>query len=191
MDNNLKLHLSKSDSKGRKGYMETADDILLESLKAFYANPRHAAQLKDMLINPENPVSLRSIDWLITNYSKKKNISYVLSGDTRVFNIFTDYKSQLKSFSKRMFDCFKRRNRIEFVLQDGTTVETTIAQLNLFRWAIRYGVLDYCKEHLRDIEIDMNRSMKPKSKNGKRTQLSKAATQTCTTTPLRVRMTFD
>lgn len=172
--------------------METADEILLESLKNFYAVPNHAAQLKDILQNPENRVSLRSLDWLITNYSKKKNISYMLPDDARVFNIFMDYKSQLKSFSKRMFDCFKRRNRIEFPLPDGSVIETTIAQLNLFRWAIRYGVFDYCKTHLHDIEADMIRSMKPRSTTaGKRTQLSKAATQTCTTTPLRVRVTFD
>lgn len=171
--------------------METADDILLESLKNFYNIPKHVAQLKDILHNPDNPVSLRSLDWLITNYSKKKNISYMLPDDARVFNIFTDYKSQLKSFSKRMFDCFKRRNRIEFPLPDGDAIETTIAQLNLFRWAIRYGVFEYCKAHLHDIENDMNRSMKPRSATGKRTQLSKAATQTCTTTPLRVRVTFD
>ena len=171
--------------------METADDILLESLRTFYSVEKHAMQLKDVLHNPENKLSLRAIDWLITNYSKKRNISYMLPGDVRVFNIFTDYKSQLKSFSKRMFDCFKRRNRIEFSLVDGTVLETTIAQLNLFRWAIRYGVLEYCMEHVRDIEIDMNRSMKPKVKGGKRMAFSKAATRTCTTTPLRVRVTFD
>lgn len=171
--------------------MESADEILLESLKNFYAVPKHAAELKDILNNPDNPVSLRSLDWLITNYSKKKNISYALPGDARVFNIFMDYKSQLKSFSKRMFDCFKRRNRIDFPLPDCSTIETTVAQLNMFRWAIRYGVFEYCKEHLHEIENDMNRSMRPRTVSGKRTQLSKAATQTCTTTPLRVRVTFD
>jgi hypothetical protein len=171
--------------------MESADQVLLDSLRNFYSVQKHADQLKDVLCNPENPISLRSLDWLITNYSKKRNISYMLSGDARVFNIFTDYKSQLKSFSKRMFDCFKRRNRISFELPDGTVIESTIAQLNMFRWAIRHQVLQYCREHLREIEIDMNRSMKPKEKNAKRCQLSKAATQTCTTTPLRVRVTFD
>lgn len=171
--------------------MESADQVLLESLRSFYSVPKHAEMLKDVLDNPENPISLRSLDWLITNYSKKRNISYALQGDARVFNIFTDYKSQLKSFSKRMFDCFKRRNRISFDFPDGTAIESTIAQLNLFRWAIRYQVLEYCRDHLREIEMDMNRSLKPKEKSGKRCPLSKAATQTCTTTPLRVRVTFD
>jgi len=77
--------------------MESPDDVLLDSLKNFYSNPKNAAQLKDVLHNPDNTISLRSLDWLITNYSKKKNISYMLPGDVRVFNIFTDYKSQLKS----------------------------------------------------------------------------------------------
>lgn len=172
--------------------METPDDILLGSLRGFYSLPENAEQLKSILCNPENHVSLRALDWLITNYAKKKNISYMLPGDIRVFNIFTDYKGQLKSFSKRMFDCFKRRNRITFTLDDGTSLETTIAQLNLFRWAIRYGVLDYCRDNLKDIEMDMNRSMKPKQHaTGKRTQFTKAATRTCTTTPLRVRVRFD
>lgn len=171
--------------------MESADQVLLDSLRNFYSVQKHADQLKNVLDNPENPISLRSLDWLITNYSKKRNISYMLPGDARVFNIFTDYKSQLKSFSKRMFDCFKRRDRLSFELPDGTSLETTIAQLNMFRWAIRYHVLEYCREHLKEIEMDMNRSVKPKEKNGKRCQLSQAATQTCTKTPLRVRVTFD
>ena len=172
--------------------MESADQVLLCSLKNFYSIQKHADQLKEVLDNPDNPISLRSLDWLITNYSKKKNISYMLSGDVRVFNIFTDYKSQLKSFSKRMFDCFKRRDRIAFELEDGTVLESTIAQLNMFRWAIRYQVLEYCRDHLREIEMDMNRGTKTKEKNnGKRSQLSQAATQTCTKTPLRVRVTFD
>jgi hypothetical protein len=171
--------------------MESADQVLLDSLKNFYSVQKHADQLREVLGNPDNPISLRSLDWLITNYSKKKNISYMLPGDVRVFNIFTDYKSQLKSFSKRMFDCFKRRDRISFELADGTVLESTIAQLNMFRWAIRYQVLEYCRDHLREIEMDMNRGTKPKEKNGKRSQLSQAATQTCTKTPLRVRVTFD
>jgi len=170
--------------------METADDVLLESLRHFYDSPKHSAAVHAILHKPGEKVSLRILDWLLTNYSKKHNVSYILPAEDRMFNMYIDYKSQLRSYSKRRFDVFKRRNRIHFPLADGTMLESTVAQLNLFRWALRNGVMDYCVEHLKDIERDMNKSMERKTV-GKRKQLSRAAIQTCTKTPIRVRVSFD
>jgi ribosomal protein L15 len=35
-------------------------------------------------------------------------------------------------------------------------VQTTIGQLNFFKWAIDNGVIDYVEQHHTDIEADMN-----------------------------------
>ena len=47
------------------------------------------------------------------------------------------------------------------------TVITTIGQLNFFRWAIQYNIIEYAKQNLKKIENDMNNSiqMRKGSKN--------------------------
>jgi hypothetical protein len=116
-------------------------------------------------------ISLRLLNWLVTNYSKKHNIRYTLENN-QSFNIFLEYKNQLKSFSKKFFDPFRRRNRVFYTnthdiiflqskldhdlykkRKDG--IITTLAQLNAFRWFLKYKVLDYALQHLTEIEKDM------------------------------------
>ena len=44
---------------------------------------------------------------------------------------------------------------------------TTVGQLNFFRWAIEYHVLDYINDNLDIIEADMNNSLKIEVSGGK------------------------
>ena len=66
------------------------------------------------IIYQNTPLSLRLLDWLVTNYSKKYNIIYPLnnSNETVYFNIYLDYKNQLKAYSKKFFDPFCRQKRL-------------------------------------------------------------------------------
>ena len=118
----------------------TGSNLLLSSLKEYYENESNFNQLSIVLNN--NKISLRVIDWFVTNYSKKFNIQYELyrknNGDItlcenddmyyKTLNVFTSYKSQLKSYSKRYFDPFCRRNRIEYSNNHGL-IQKTIGQL--------------------------------------------------------------
>jgi hypothetical protein len=61
-------------------------------------------------------VSLRSIDWFVTNYSKKNNI--VIKNNGQYINVFQDYKNQLKGYSKKYFDPFRRNDRIMFKIEN-------------------------------------------------------------------------
>ena len=65
------------------------------------------------------------------------------------------------------------------------SINTTVGQLNFFRWVIENSVLDFGEENLIDIETDMNKSIKHlyrrKSKDKvrrKRKELSISATKT-------------
>ena len=52
---------------------------------------------------------------------------------SKQFNVFRSYKAQLKSFSKRNFDPFCRRNRIYYTVHSDNLdikINTTIGQLN-------------------------------------------------------------
>ena len=52
-------------------------ELLLVSLNNFYQNEANKQKLLDIL-NGENRISLRIIDWFVTNFSKKNNIHYSL-----------------------------------------------------------------------------------------------------------------
>ena len=121
--------------------------------------------MKDFLSLVEKgaTVSLRVIDWFVTNYSKEYDICYMTKssdGHSRMFHVHESYKAQLKAYSKRQFDPFCRRQRILFhyELKDKNNkaelhkVRTTVGQLNFFRWAIDNKVIEYIKEHIEHIE---------------------------------------
>jgi hypothetical protein len=176
---------------------ESKHDVLLDSLRKFYAEPGHLRLLSDVL-NNEAGISLRILDWLVTNYSKKKNIVYFVDGTDgypAAFNMFLEYKSQLKAYSKRFFDPFCRRERLGFVDSEGRDFQTTLGQLNFFRWAITNGVVDFGAQHAADIEADMMQSIKhrygdPAAPKPRRKELSKAAIKSCTKTVLHVTVRF-
>lgn len=192
--------------------VESKHDVLLESLRKFYEqHPAHHASLAQLLRN-EAGVSLRIIDWLVTNYAKKTNITYSLvdleTGLDVPFNVFLQYKAQLKSFSKKFFDPFARRERIEFPDGRGGLLHTTAGQLNFFRWAIVNRVFEYGREHAAEIEDDMMASIRHRAAPAgetaaataadspdaaakpRRKELSRAAVKTCTRTRVRVVFRF-
>ena len=107
-------------------------------------------------------ISLRLIDWFVTNYSKKKNIiiSKEKNGNITHFNVYLSYRAQLKAYSKQLFDPFRRRDRITFRYDQHNSIDTTIGQLNMFRWIIQNDILDYIQKNINDIEKDMLQTQK-------------------------------
>lgn len=57
------------------------------------------------------------------------------------FNVFLNYKSQLRAYSKKLFDPFCRHERTVFKVDDDE-LETTVGQANFFRWAIQNNVIE-------------------------------------------------
>jgi hypothetical protein len=159
---------------------------LINFLIAFYKN---RLELFSDIINQKTPLSLRLLDWLVTNYSKKYNITYPLkyNSETIYFNIYIDYKNQLKAYSKKFFDPFCRQKRLvidsnTFKWRTYTTEEdiakkdivTTVGQLNFFRWFIENKVMDYALCNVELIDSDMMATVTSK-KRGKRSVLSPSA----------------
>ena len=135
-------------------------ELLLNSLTGFYKENPYIKDIIIPVINGDTDISLRLLDWFITNYSKTNNTVYLLKKDR--FVVYTDYKAQLKSFQKKNFDPFQRGNRIYFNYEDEKYIETTVGQLNFFRWAIQNNIIDYVKMMKKDIENDMNKYSKNK-----------------------------
>ena len=154
------------------------NDLLYVSIEKYYKDYDKSKYLLKYL--KYEKISLRIIDWFVTNYSKKYDTIYDINivddnitlddgKYSKQFNVFRSYKSQLKSFSKRNFDPFCRRNRIDYMVKDINNVDikinTTIGQLNFFRWAIDHLVIEYILKYYDIIEDDMNTSIKNIRKN--------------------------
>jgi hypothetical protein len=141
--------------------LNTQNDLLMKNLMDFYNN--HATLNKMMsIINGETKISLRIVDWFVTNFAKKYYTVYDLYTqrgtvqDKIRFKVYNDYKLKLKAYSKRKFDPFCRWERISIPYDDEKYIETTIGQLNFFKWAIENNIIEYIEQNYDDIERDMN-----------------------------------
>jgi hypothetical protein len=167
--------------------IQTKDQWVLHRLDNFYSNDDNFNRVKDILDGKTN-ASLRLIDWLVTNYAKKHNISYLTKSGKHVI-MYLAYKSHLKAYSKKMFDPFCRWKRIQFKGMD-----TTVGQLNFFEWAIQDEVLDYLFQNIEDIQKDMDEcstQIVPKEgERRKRHELSRSATKSICRHDVKVSVSF-
>jgi len=190
------------------------NNVLLTALQMYYADNKNSSKLLEILKEENNKISLRIIDWFVTNYSKKNNIYYSIfetptkkktfvcenNKIVKQFNTYHAYKSQLKSFSKKKFDPFCRRDRITFDC-NGTSIETTVGQLNFFKWAIDNLIIDYIKNNYVEIEDDMNicynsvkvqkKEKKEKNERKRRQELSKSASRGLNSNNMKVVLDFN
>lgn len=165
------------------------NDLLMEKITKFYNIDENKNTLINILNNKYN-VSLRIIDWFVTNYCKKYNI-YWLQNDVR-FVVYVNYKLQLKAYSKKLFDPFCRRERICFYYNDNQYLITTVGQLNFFKWMIENNIIDYIKKNYEIIEQDMHLAIKNECiKNNKRRELSKSATKTINKNSTKIILKFE
>ena len=122
-------------------------NILLDSINKFYEIPEHAECLENILVEKRGNVSLRNLEWFITNYSKEKQLSYTTS-DGKSFSVHCAYKSSLDGYSKKLFDAFCRTEKFMYSIPGKSNeVMTTVAQLNFIRWCIKNGVIHYIQEN--------------------------------------------
>lgn len=159
-----------------------SSDLLLNSLTQFYdKHPSYRKMLANM-IEGKHVISLRVVDWFITHYAKYKNIVYwnddaedtyienvtTMKPSLRKFHLYLDYRAQLKSYTKLYFDPFRRHDRISFIIEKKplTVIETTIGQLNFFRWIFQNHILDYLLKHQAEIEKSMNQFQNKKKSGG-------------------------
>lgn len=160
--------------------MENRSQKILSSLLSYYKDSKLNLMQSIVQAQPQsNKVSLRLVDWLVTNYSKSHNIVYYVN--KRPFNIHQSYKNMLRAYSKRFFDPFRRHDRVYLTTESGSVIETTVAQLTFFKWAIDNEVLRYAFDNREAIKQDMDNNTKHRSAisldkpKSKRKELSKSS----------------
>ena len=171
--------------------IQSKEQWVLHRLETFYSQNDNLKRVQDIL-NGTSKISLRLIDWMVTNYAKKHNISYLTTTSRHVI-VYLAYKSHLKAYSKKMFDPFCRWKRIKFMEMD-----TTVGQLNFFEWAIQDEVLKYIEDNYDEIHDDMescSTTLQPKTAEEgarrKRHELSRSATKSIRRHDVRVVVQFN
>lgn len=162
--------------------IKSPEHWVLHRLSKFYENPDNIRKISEV-INGESQISLRIIDWFVTNYAKKHNCSFMNSKNKYII-VYLSYKSHLKAYSKKMFDPFCRSKRIQF-----KGLDTTVGQLNFFEWIISDEILSYLEENRDIVHNDMESRIhdtKPK-----RSELSISATNTVTKHEFPVKVSFS
>lgn len=168
-----------------KATFTTQNDLLLNNLMNFYKKDNNMDKMLK-IITGESKISLRIVDWFATNYAKKYFTLYSLDESNR-FKVYVDYKLKLKAYSKKRFDPFCRWDRISIPYKGETCIETTIGQLNFFKWALENKVIQYIEDNYEIIEKDMNARNSTSKRKGniydnsktrkKREELSVSATK--------------
>lgn len=126
------------------------------SLCRFYGDPYNADVLEKVVtgtspITGKCPVSLRLVEWYV-NYDKVAS---------------KDYHAQLKAYTRRLFDPFRRQARI---VVEGRGFDTTIGQMNFFKWLIEEGHW----ERILANHVELNAIMLEQSKDKRDASPSKA-----------------
>lgn len=115
------------------------------------------------LLGQTNAVSLRLLDYLVTNYGREKPVYLKQNGN--IESVYHMYKRNLQMWKRRNFDPFRRSQRcvdgqvtryiVEFT-SNGTLYTTTVGQLNFILFAVESGVLSYAQSNRGVVEKAMN-----------------------------------
>lgn len=132
------------------------DDKLFSKIKDYYTNNPDAYEQAVSIIQSTSKVSLRLVYWFITKHAKGNKTIFTLN--TPLHKLHADYKKWLKIHKNVNFDPFSRVNKVKktvkFTFMDIT--QTTLGQLNFFRWATTYNVIQYIIDNHDDLCISMN-----------------------------------
>lgn len=161
------------------------------------------------LARQDDRLSLRALDWLVTNYAKKKNIVLASAVGQPPLNIYREYRSMLTFWRRKYFDPFRRHQRIYFLWKEPgsastvqpTLEETTVGQLNFLHWAETSGIIQYARKNVQEIEADMAtcmslvKALKKEDKKHhiqrKRRELSKAPKRKCYIYPMQTQVNLE
>jgi hypothetical protein len=153
------------------------EESMIGKLLEFFKTEANFDILYELLKNEKsrkNKMSLRLINWFVTNYAKHYTIRYknntnICDGITTLASLFIpsqtnflvwiEYEKELASEGKEYFDAFRRGANIgkliELEFSSEKKLQTTIAQLNFFRWAIRNNIITYIAQNVNVIYKDM------------------------------------
>jgi hypothetical protein len=91
--------------------VDTRFSLIMKSLTEFYKDPQYIIIIRD-IVDQKSVISLRVLDWFVVNYAKKHKV--IINTGSRIFDVYQEYKLQLRAYSKGFLDIFNRKNKIQF-----------------------------------------------------------------------------
>jgi hypothetical protein len=111
------------------------------------------------IINNEDIISLRLLNWFAMKHSATMQpLEVVGAGGIELFDVKISYRARLNTHSKKYFDPFRRGKRFDYRYDKNDNekvVETTLCQLNFFRWLFLHNLMDYVEEHFEHLKHKM------------------------------------
>jgi hypothetical protein len=189
----MEAHLTKKDYEENKKNiinMYTAKELLYydDMNKYFKSLPVEYIEKMIEIIDTNSKISLRILDWFVTKYSNECKTTYKLDNndDGIGFTVHIGYKSQLRTYKKKYFDPFRRFKKFKYFYKVGNKYkcfETTIGQLNFFKWCFEKRVIEFVEKNFSDLVKAMNTSNKQdKERKKHKKKLQKQITESSTTT---------
>jgi len=172
----------------------TAQHILHHYVKTFFENNKQFYVTTVAICSKQDPLSLRVLDWLCTNYSKGNRLT--INTDASNVHLYHKYKNHLKGFGKKFFDPFCRNQTMQMHIHDLPPFTTTLGQLNFFKWAFENSVIGFAITMKRQIEknmhlrLNISKAAQKTRKNGGRMQLSTLASNHCQKRIVAIRVEF-
>ena len=146
----------------------------LHSLQDYYRrNPQSLRIFVEIVNNRSTVVSLRLLDWLVTNFVTARMIpNETPEQRNQRIDLFYTYSRNLDSYTKVWFDPFARKSTdkgsIKFLFHTETCeileqteftpkqfISTTVGQLNFFKIAIETGIIQYIFDNHSRIQTHM------------------------------------
>lgn len=133
----------------------------------------------DIIVN-NNAISLRLLNWFAMKYSATMKAMEVKTkdGNSELFDVKISYKARLNTHSKKYFDPFRRGKRFDYYYNTKNKnkyIETTLCQLNFFRWLMLHNLIEYVEKNFNMLKQKMGiyeknkKVLKKDKKNKKKT----------------------
>lgn len=148
--------------------------VLSRALERYFSDPRKFTilHLLTTASDQKRTISLRLIEWYVTDYSR-----YVIPNATTV----AEYADNLNIYTRKMFDPFRRGKQQRLRCGD-VEVQTTVGQMNFFRWFIESGLWDDVNRRASDLLAQMSTHPEKKAKQSA-SQVSKTVAEKVAGTP--------
>lgn len=150
-------------------FRKSQDFKIAEKTRLTQISPFLTDQVLDQYIIPllqqKHRVSLRVLEWVVTNFSKERR--HLIVKNNFIVDIFADYNNILSESHRGMCDSFRRGPRIYF-MRNNELYETTCGQLYFLIWTINMGIFKYAEDHIDEVTNDIKLKAKAKSIAGKR-----------------------
>lgn len=175
--------------------LNVQESIILRSVEQYFSHENNFNILRT-IVDGDNIISRRTIEYFVTKYSNMKNTTYLIENQNKKikFNVYSSYKDKLKCYKKKYFDPFGRGDRIPF-FSNNTCIITTVGQLNFYKWFITNNIYEYCVNNHKEIQDSLlqnfNKVKKKSSKKNYNIYYKNNIIQNQYKAPINLSVTFD